>query len=85
MADEISRTHTDNEAQPPTHSRMHWLLLLIPYLWCVGAIPLVSQVDYIFGSVPFLLVWMLAGVVISSGVVAVVYAVDKSRGDLEAI
>lgn len=65
--------------------RKHWWLLVIPYVWCIAAIPLVSRVDYIFGNVPFLLVWMIAGVLISSACVTTVFFIDRSRGQLERI
>lgn len=65
--------------------RGHWWLLVLPYLWCIAAIPLVSRVDYVFGNVPFLLVWMIAGVLLSSGCVTSVFFIDRRRGELERI
>ena len=38
---------------------------------------------YAFGHVPFLLVWMVAGVLVGSAAIAVVYLVDRRRGDLD--
>lgn len=67
------------------HGRGHWLILLIPYVWCVFAIPFLSGFDYVFGNVPFLLVWMCVGVLVAAGSVGWVYIVDRRRGDLEAI
>jgi hypothetical protein len=63
--------------------RWHWLLLVIPPLWCIAAIPLVNQVGYVFGSVPFLLVWMTAGVLVGSAAIAGVYVVDRRNGELD--
>lgn len=65
--------------------RWHWLLLVVPFVWCVAAIPLVNRIGYIFGSVPFLLVWMTAGVLIGSGAIGLVYAIDRRRGDLDRV
>ncbi|BCW44767.1 DUF3311 domain-containing protein [Arthrobacter sp. StoSoilB5] len=65
--------------------RRHWWLLLIPYLWCIAAIPAVNRVGYVFGNVPFLLVWMVAGVIVTSACITVVYFVDRRNGDLERI
>lgn len=79
--------------QPPIRSgpserprpRRHWWLLVVPYIWCIAAIPAVNRVGYVFGNIPFLLVWMIAGVIISSGCIAAVYFVDRHNGDLERI
>lgn len=65
--------------------RWHWLLLIVPFVWCVAAIPLVNRIDYVFGSIPFLLVWMTAGVLIGSGAIGLVYAIDRRRGDLDRV
>jgi hypothetical protein len=74
-------------AEPSPHQgrprRLHWLLLLVPFVWCIAAIPLVNQIDYVFGSIPFLLVWMTLGVVLGSVAIAVVYAIDRRNGDLD--
>ncbi|WP_409183035.1 DUF3311 domain-containing protein [Amycolatopsis sp. VS8301801F10] len=65
--------------------RWHWLLLGVPFVWCVAAIPLVNRIDYVFGSIPFLLVWMTAGVLIGSGAIGLVYAIDRRRGELDRV
>ncbi|WP_409466605.1 DUF3311 domain-containing protein [Amycolatopsis sp. GA6-003] len=65
--------------------RWHWLLLGVPFAWCVAAIPLVNRIDYVFGSIPFLLVWMTAGVLIGSGAIGLVYAIDRRRGELDRV
>ncbi|WP_275294909.1 DUF3311 domain-containing protein [Amycolatopsis sp. La24] len=70
---------------PGNRRRWHWLLLVVPFVWCVAAIPLVNRIDYVFGSIPFLLVWMTAGVLIGSGAIGLVYAIDRRRGDLDRV
>lgn len=65
--------------------RRHWVLLALPLLWCVAAIPLVNEVDYVFGSIPFLLVWMAGGVLLGSGAIGTVFIIDRRNGDLERI
>lgn len=65
--------------------RWHWVLLTVPFLWCIAAIPVVNQVHATVGPVPFLLVWMAAGAVAGSGCVAVVYAIDRRNGELDRI
>ncbi|WP_326565661.1 DUF3311 domain-containing protein [Amycolatopsis rhabdoformis] len=71
------------EPTAPARRRWHWLLLLVPFVWCVGAIPLVEKVEYLFGSIPFLLVWMTVGVLLGSAAIAVVFALDRRHGDLD--
>lgn len=60
-------------------TRKHWLLLLIPYLWSVLVIPLVNHIRFEPFGVPFLEVWMIAGVLVSSICIAIVYQIDKKR------
>ncbi|MGI8312773.1 DUF3311 domain-containing protein [Saccharopolyspora hattusasensis] len=62
--------------------RWHWLLLAVPPVWCIAAVPLVNQVGYVFGSIPFLLVWMTLGVVVGSAAIGVIYVVDRRNGEL---
>jgi hypothetical protein len=69
----------------PRRPRRHWWLLTIPFLWCIVAIPVVNQKAYVWGSVPFLMVWMAAGVIVSSAVIGVVYAIDSRNDDIERI
>lgn len=76
-----------NRAAPEIRSRRrwHWLLLLVPFVWCIAAVPLVNRIEFVFGSVPFLLVWMTAGTIVGSGCVGVVYLIDRRNGDLERL
>jgi hypothetical protein len=69
----------------PRRPRRHWWLLAVPFLWCIGAIPIVNQKAYVWGSVPFLLVWMTAGVIVGSVAIGVVFAIDSRNGDIERI
>ncbi|MEU7630970.1 DUF3311 domain-containing protein [Nocardia sp. NPDC049220] len=71
------------EAGRTARRRRHWLLLAIPPVWCIAAIPLVNRVDYIFGSIPFLLVWMTLGVLVGSAAIGVIYAIDRRNGELD--
>ena len=67
----------------PRRPRRHWWLLVLPFVWCIGAIPVVNQDVYLFGSVPLLLVWMVAGVLVGSAAIGIVFAIDSRNGDLE--
>jgi hypothetical protein len=70
---------------PTPASRWHWWILVIPTVWCVFLIPLVNKVGYVFGNVPFLLVWMIGGVIVGSLCIFIVYRIDRSRGQLEVM
>jgi hypothetical protein len=61
--------------------RRHRLPLVVPFVWYVAAVPWVGRVPYAFGHVPFLLVWMVAGVLVGSAAIGVVYLIDRRRGD----
>lgn len=65
--------------------RRHWLLLTVPYVWCIAAIGLVDRVPYVFGRVPFLLVWMVLGVLVGTAAIGIVFWIDRRRGDLDRL
>ncbi|MEV0069340.1 MULTISPECIES: DUF3311 domain-containing protein [unclassified Amycolatopsis] len=72
-----------SEPKAPARRRRHWLLLLVPFVWCIAAIPLANRVHYLFGSIPFLLVWMTLGVLAGSAAIGAVYVIDRRNGDLD--
>ncbi len=59
--------------------RARWLLL-VPYVWMVAAVPLVNKVDLAPGGVPFLAIWMLAGILVTSSSIGLTYALEQRRG-----
>ena len=65
--------------------RWHWLLLAVPPLWCIAAVPLVNRVGYVFGAIPFLLVWMTLGVLAGSAAIGAIYVIDRRNGDLDRV
>lgn len=85
MSEHSEVSDGDSNTMQRKRKRKHWWLLVIPYFWCIAAIPIVNRIDYIWGSVPFLLVWMVAGVLLSCLCVTVVYQIDRRNGDLERI
>jgi hypothetical protein len=67
----------------PAGRRWHRLLLVVPFVWCIAVIPWAGTVPYAFGRVPFLLVWMVAGVLVGSAAIGAVYLIDRHRGELD--
>ncbi|AMM31565.1 hypothetical protein SA2016_0877 [Sinomonas atrocyanea] len=59
--------------------RRHLILLAIPYLWSIAAIPAVGTTHAAPAGVPLLLWWMLAGVLVTTGVLAIVWRIDERR------
>jgi hypothetical protein len=80
---------TSDEPPPPLLTaptpvrRWYRLLLVLPFLWCIAAVPWAGHVPYAFGHVPFLLVWMVAGVLIGSAAIGLVYLLDARHGCLD--
>lgn len=51
-------------------SRRRFAILVLPYLWLVGAIPFVGHAHAYIFQVPVLEVWMLTGVIVCSACLA---------------
>ena len=59
---------------------MHRWLALLPVIGMLAGIPLANRVEpYVFG-LPFLLFWIVAWVVIISGVMGLIYVLDHAAG-----
>ena len=68
------------EAERATPRRRWYLLLLVvPYLWSVVAAARVGTIHALPGGVPLLLWWMLAGVVVTTVMLALVWRIDERR------
>ena len=63
-------------------ARWYWILLLVPYVWIVLAIPAVNTIRFHPWGLPFLFIWMLLGIPISSLCIGMVYVIDN-RGRTE--
>jgi hypothetical protein len=63
--------------QRPTGHR--WLLL-VPFAWQVGLAPLVNDVAARPFGLPFPMAWQMAGILLTSVVIGLVYAIDRRRG-----
>lgn len=56
--------------------RRHRLLLLVPFIWQIGCVPLVNDVAMRPFGLPFPMVWQMAGVLIASVCIALVRHLD---------
>lgn len=63
-----------------TSSRRHRLLLVLPFVWQVGLIPVVNDIPYAPWHIPFPMLWQMLGVVFTSLVIALVFRLDKRAG-----
>lgn len=57
----------------------HRWLLLIPFLWQIGAVPFVNGIAWRPLSLPFPMMWQLIGIVITSIMIAIVFRIDERR------
>ncbi|MCM3315360.1 DUF3311 domain-containing protein [Rummeliibacillus stabekisii] len=59
--------------------KLHHLLALIPFVGLLGGIPFANKVTpYVFGM-PFLLFYVVLWVVLSSGIMAIVFKLDPEN------
>jgi hypothetical protein len=65
--------------KPPRRQR-HRLLLLLPFAWQIGMVPVVNDIAWRPFSMPFPMVWQMAGVIVASICIAVVFTLDKRAG-----
>lgn len=75
----MNATPDTGDAAPGTRrpSRRHRALLVLPFVWQVGLAPFVNDVAWQPWSLPFPMAWQMAGVVLTTLVIAVVYALDR--------
>lgn len=60
----------------------HRWLLLIPFVWQVALAPLVNDVALRPFALPFAMFWQMAGIVLTTIVIAVVLRIDRRRDAL---
>jgi Protein of unknown function (DUF3311) len=58
-------------------TRLHWLLLFVPYTWDVLLIPWINTIRFHPFGMPFLFLWMLCGIVVTSLSIVTVYQLDR--------
>ena len=52
----------------------------MPFAWQVGLAPLVNDVAARPFDLPFPMAWQMAGILLTSVVIGLVYAIDRRRG-----
>jgi hypothetical protein len=60
--------------------RHHWLLLL-PFVWQVGLVPFANEVVTRPFGLPFAMVWQMLGILVATGVIAIVFGIDRRQED----
>lgn len=61
----------------PSVSRRHRWLLLIPFLWQIGGVPLVNDIAWRPLSLPFPMVWQMVGILVTSAIIAFIFSIDR--------
>jgi hypothetical protein len=68
-------------APPPARRSLnHRWLLVLPFIWQVGLVPVVNDVSVAPLNIPFPMCWQLLGIVATSIVVGVVFRLDRRAG-----
>ncbi|WP_144549851.1 DUF3311 domain-containing protein [Bacillus sp. X1(2014)] len=63
--------------------KLHQLLAIIPFIGLLGGVPFVNKVTpYVFGM-PFVLFYIVLWVVITSGIMALVFKLDPANQEEE--
>jgi len=60
-----------------SRARWHRWLLLVPFVWQAGLAPLIDDVPLRPLGLPFPMAWQMAGIVLTTLVIAVVYRLDR--------
>jgi hypothetical protein len=61
--------------------RLHRWLLLTPFVWQAGLAPLVNDIALRPFGLPFPMAWQMAGIVLTSVVIAIVFRLDRRSAD----
>lgn len=74
-----------DENETGRRSFAHRWLLLIPFLWQVGMVPFVNDIAWRPFSLPFPMVWQMAGIIVTSILISIVFLIDKRQEPPEDI
>lgn len=61
----------------------YFILIAVPYIVMLGAIPFVNRIHPIIFGLPFLHFWILIGMIISPISTYIIYRLQKSEGSIE--
>jgi hypothetical protein len=61
----------------PTPRRTYRWLAVLPALFIVLGVPFANRLHIVVLGLPFLLLWMLASVLMTSAIMALVYTLDR--------
>jgi hypothetical protein len=75
----MASTQRGRQRRSGRHRPYRWLLVL-PFVWQVALVPLVNDVSSAPFSIPFPMVWQMAGVLVASAVIGVVFLLDERAG-----
>ena len=59
--------------------RWHYLLLLVPFAWQVGMLPVANEVRWSLAGIPFPMLWQMAGIVVATVAIGLTYHIDRRR------
>jgi hypothetical protein len=64
----------------------HRWLLLLPFIWQIGLVPFANDVQVRVVGLPFPMVWQMAGVLVATLCIALVFRIDRRiEGDDDGI
>jgi hypothetical protein len=64
---------------PVLQMRLHYLLLLLPFIWQLALAPFANSVSWQPLGLPFAMVWQMAGIILTSAILLVVFTIDNRR------
>jgi len=75
-----ARPRTPPAAPPRPLRRPHLWLLVLPFAWQVGLVPVANDIALRPFGMPFPMVWQMLGIVFASLVFALVFHLDRIAG-----
>ncbi|VVD59272.1 DUF3311 domain-containing protein [Pandoraea anhela] len=71
--------HTASKPGSPRSHRYRWLLV-VPFLWQACLAPVVNDISWTPFGIPFPMFWQMAGIVVASLLIGLVFRLDKLAG-----
>ena len=59
------------------------ILVILPFVLTLGAIPFVNRIEPIIMGLPFLHFWLFVGMILTPLCTYVIYRIQKSEGSIE--